>query len=141
MAKKSKSKNNGPRRKNMTRPQRLHSAKSTSWLKKYTGKNPIAGCRNWFGVDILCTLAELKMLGFKVAEDREEQIKKSVVQEALGRQRRKAKKAEELAKKDAEDLCFLSDWESEFEYIAGYTSGGAPYGLLKRELDDGTCPF
>lgn len=121
--------------------QRLKSAKSTSWLEKYSGKNPIAGYRRWFGVDLLCALAEIKMLGFKVPSNLEAQIRESVAQEALGRQRRKAKKAEELAKKDAEDECFLSEWESEFAYIAGYTSGGAPYGILKSEVDDGTCYF
>ena len=118
----------------MNRKQRLQSAKSTSWLEKFSGKNPIAGYRRWFGVDLLCALAEIKMLGFKVPSNLEAQIRESVAQEALRRQSQKAKK-------DVENECLLSDWESEFAYIAGYTSGGAPYGLLKSEVEDGTCYF
>lgn len=113
----------------MTQKQRLNSAKASSWLEKYTGKNPVQGYRQWFGVDLLCAISELKMLGHKVDPDYEDQIRHSVAQTALQR------KAKKLAKASLEEEeCFLSDWESQFAYIAGYTSGGAPYGVLIEEV-------
>ena len=111
----------------MTRKQRLASAKATSWLEKHTGENPVFSYRKWFGVDILCAISELKILGFKLDPDYEVQIRKSVAQIALRRQ------AQILAKSATEAECFLSEWESEFTFIAGYTSGGAPYGVLRAE--------
>ncbi len=129
MAKKRKRKSSCPRRKQMTQKQRLNSAKASSWLEKYTGKNPVQGYRQWFGVDLLCAISELKMLGHKVDPDYEDQIRHSVAQTALQR------KAKKLAKASLEEEeCFLSDWESQFAYIAGYTSGGAPYGVLIEEV-------
>ena len=107
----------------MNQKQRLASARATSWLQKYSGKNPVQGYRQWFGVDILGAISELKMLGFKVDPDYEVQIRNSITQMTLRRQ------AKKLAKAAGETECFLSEWESEFEYIAGYTSGGAPYGI------------
>lgn len=128
MAKKRKRKSSCPRRKKMTQKQRLDFARATFWLEKYSGKSPVQDYRKWFGVDMLCAISELKLLGFKVDPDYEAQIRKSVTQVALLR------KAKKLAKSAAEEECFLSEWESEFTFIAGYTSGGAPYGLLRSEF-------
>ena len=111
----------------MTQKQRLESAKSTFWIEKYSGKNPVHGYRKCFGVDLLCAINELKMLGFKIDPDSEIQIRKSVTQTALQRQ------AQKLAKSAREPECDVSEWECEFAFIAGYTSGGAPYGVLMSE--------
>ena len=128
MTKKRKVGKNCPRRKRMTQKQRLESAKSTLWIEKYSGKNPVQGYRRWFGVDLLCAISELKMLGLKINPDYEVQIRKSVTQTALQRH------AQKLAKSNPEPECYLSEWESEYAYVAGYTSGGAPYGVLKSEM-------
>ena len=53
-----------PRRKRMKRQNRLQAAKH--WIPTYNGKNIIKGYRNWFGVDLLCAIQELKMLGVKL---------------------------------------------------------------------------
>jgi SEC-C motif len=56
--------NSTPRRKRMKRQSRLQAAKH--WIVTYNGKNLIKGYQNWFGVDLLCTIQELKMLGLKL---------------------------------------------------------------------------
>ena len=60
-------KNAGPRRKRMKRINRLNLAKT--WIQTYTGKNIIRGYRNWFVVDLICAIKELKIL--KVSLDQQ----------------------------------------------------------------------
>ena len=54
-----------PRHKRLTRQRRLQAAKT--WLRSYPGKNIARGYRKHFGVDSLCAIRELRLLG--VAND------------------------------------------------------------------------
>lgn len=94
----------------MNQKQRLQAARGTSWIQKYSGKNPVQGYRKWFGVDIVCAITELKLLGVKIDPEYEVQVRRSVAQIALRRQARK------LAKANAEEA-FLSDWEDDFIFM------------------------
>jgi hypothetical protein len=116
-----------PRRKRMTRQSRLISAKATSWVKQYAGENIIRGYAKWFGVDGLCAVVELRMLGVSITAEREAQIEASIEARAVQR-RRKEKPA---AERGLEGL-----YSDSFAYTAGYTSGGAPYGVTWEELED-----
>src|SRR5262249_59810123 len=77
-----------PRRKRMKRRGRLSSARATGWVKEFKGKNIIAGYSKWFAVDLLCALIELRLLGVKIDQGREEQIKASIKARAAQRARR-----------------------------------------------------
>lgn len=116
-------KSNTPRRKRFNKQARLNSARS--WIKDYSGKNIISGYAKWFGVDKLCAMRELKIVGVEISEDREKQIKESVKANIEQKQRRKAKKEMD------EDTFIESD--ENFAFIVGYTSGGFPYGLTHEE--------
>ena len=125
-----------PRRKRMTRQNRLQHAKDTGWLERYRGKNIVKGYCKWFGVDQICALTELRILGTEISEEKEAEIRKAV--EGRARARRHQKEA--AAQKKLDDLYVDSD--ETFAFIAGYTSGGAPYGtkweeLYESELGDG----
>src|SRR5262245_14970261 len=78
-----------PRRKRMKRRGRLSSARATGWVEQYKGRNIIAGYSKWFAVDLLCALVELRLLGVKIDQRREEQIKASIKARAAQRARRK----------------------------------------------------
>lgn len=39
-------------------------------------------------------------------------------------------------KKKKTDTEYVHPWEWQFAYVAGYTSGGAPYGIRHDELDE-----
>lgn len=106
----------------MKRASRLDAAKH--WIPKYIGKNIIKGYKNWFGLDVECAIKELKMLGVKLDDQRVSQILMSNTQRIASRQ----KKLEE--KKQALDY---SDSDDRFYFIAGYTSGGFPYGTTWEE--------
>lgn len=119
----------------MTRQGRLSSAKVTRWVEQYKGKDIIAGYANWFAVDPLCAVIELRLLGVTIAPERESRIKATIEARTLARKRR----LELRAPAELEQL--PPDSNETFAFIAGYTSGGAPYGITFEELADEATYF
>ena len=113
----------------MTRQQRLNSARATHWVKKYTGKNIIKGYANWFAVDPLCALMELGILGVKIDPERENRIKASIEACAAARKRRQQSRAQAALDE------IPANADENFAYIAGYTAGGAPYGIPLEDFE------
>jgi hypothetical protein len=123
---KKKNRNLMPRRKRMDRKSRIQSA--TEWVKKYEGKNMIASYAKWFGVDLICAMTELEMLGLTFSDKRKTQIKKA--EENRKHQRKILKE-----KRKQKNKCSDDDFESNeiFSFIAGYTDGGVPFGIAYEE--------
>lgn len=118
--------NRTPRRKRMQRPARLQSAKH--WIPTYGGGNIVKGYKNWFGVDLVCAIKELRMLGVKLDEQYVLQALKGHENAIADRQKKKAAKKQAL-----DDLPFDSD--EHYYFIAGYTSGGFAYGITWEEAE------
>jgi hypothetical protein len=118
--------NRTPRRTRMQRLNRLQSAKH--WIPTYSGGNIVKGYKKWFAVDLLCAIKELKMLGVKLDEQYVLQALKSHDQAIVDEQKRKAEKKQAL-----DELPFDSD--EHYYFIAGYTSGGFPYGITWEEVE------
>jgi hypothetical protein len=119
MGKKKKNRNLCSRFKRMRREGRLASAKC--WLPKYGGDKLLRAYRKRYGVDFICAIGELETLGITFDPARIAMIKKSIEGHAKGRARKKAEREQ-----GSDGTCFDSD--ENFSFIAGYTSGGAPYG-------------
>lgn len=120
-----KKKGNTPKRKRLSRKDRLNSGKK--WLETYSGKHIVNSYSKWFGVDKLCAIKELRMLGIEITEEYEEQIKKSIEDLTKERKRRKEEKENQI---DSEP------WSDEvFAFIAGYTSNGVPFGITHEEME------
>jgi len=115
-----KNKNNTPTRKRLNKNQRI--SRANDWLQTYNGKNIVKGYSNWFGVDLICAILELRLVGMKISDEYESKLRQSI--ENL----RKNKK-----EKIIEDSELLDSWENESEFIEGYTTNGVPYGLAKEE--------
>lgn len=124
---KSRSHDNIPRRKRMTREQRLQSAKSTDFLSKHMAKDMVRHYARWYGVDLLCAIAELRQLGLEISPEREDAAKISL----QNRLEQKRKSQEESFSAD-----ISCDSDETFAFIAGYTSGGVPYGVTWGEMED-----
>jgi len=116
----------GPRRKRMTREGRLQSATATRWLERYEGKDLIKGYGKWFAVDPLCAVTELRMLGVRIDEERENAIKTSIEGRATARKRRR-----ESALEDRN-----ADCNDTFAQFIGYTAGDVPYGVAWEEIGE-----
>ncbi|MDQ1002514.1 hypothetical protein QFZ28_002914 [Neobacillus niacini] len=122
MAKSKKNPSNTPRRKRYNRNARLQNAKK--WAEQYDGKNIAKGYSNWFGVDLLCAITELEMLGYKFKQT----YKKQVEQSLIARQKQKeSRKRKEVAENYEDDI---------FYFIAGYTSNGVPFGVTREEMEN-----
>ena len=119
-------KSNTSKRKRFRRQIRLNAA--TSWITTYEGKNIISGYAKWFGVDKICAIKELKLIGVVIPEMLENQIVKS--HQVLIEKRRLKKEERKIS--ETIDLAIESD--ENFAYIVGYTSNGAPFGLTYEEF-------
>ena len=122
--KRKKKKSLPPRRKRMNQKGRLDSAKH--WILKYEGDNIIRGYRKHYGVDWICAINELKILGVELDSDYVKKLKQSVEGNIKGKQRKKMREKEQQFEYSDE----------RFAYIAGYTSWGFPYGVTWEELGE-----
>lgn len=118
-----KRKSNIPRRKTMAREARLDAAKQ--WIKTFSGKNMVKGYARWYAVDLLCAIKELRMINVPVDTAYEAQVKQ------LLEVKRKWKQQKQIERKKEGITCSYSD--DEFFFIAGYTSNGVPYGIIRQE--------
>lgn len=107
--------------------QRLVSARK--WLQMYNGKNIVRGYRKRYGVDLMCAIRELQMLGIEISLAYIKSVQASVAAQQRSRQEKKKRQEEQLA------LERFSDSDDTFYYIAGYTSGGAPYGVTWEVME------
>jgi len=120
-----------PRCKRMNRQRRLQAARC--WLQDYKGKNIVRGYRKHFGVDGICALVELKMLGVEIDPDYEVRLKQTVENKIKSNRQRRLKKLQEEAER--EEIEFYKDHDAHFDYIAGYTPGGVPFGVTWEEKE------
>jgi hypothetical protein len=118
-------------KKTLKRAARLQSSKS--WISDYSGKNLVRGYRKRYGVTLLCAAKELKMLGIEVSDQYISQLK--VAEENVRKQNIIKKRLKE--EKGLRDL--YPDSVGTYYYIAGYTSGGAPFGVTWEEM--GMTPY
>lgn len=119
-----------PRHRRMRRNERLQAG--PQWIAGYPGQDIVRGYRRHFGVDLPCAVKELQLLGVPLDPKRVQQILANHLAhlEAV-RQRKAAKQANELTSYDQ---------DADFYYIAGYTSGGAPYGVTWEEMETNMVP-
>ncbi len=118
-------------KKTLKKVARLQSARS--WISNYSGKNLVRGYRKRYGVTLLCAAEELKMLGIEVSDQYISQLK--VAEENIRKQNIIRKRLKE--EKRLQDL--YPDSDGTYYYIAGYTSGGAPFGVTWEEM--GMTPY
>jgi len=111
-----------------TQPGAIRLKRAKSWLSSYEGKNVVRGYSKKYRVDLLCAIAELRMLGAKIKPEYEQAVRQAIAQRIEQNKTQKEVKNPEF---DG-----ISDHQDgDFVYIAGYTIGGAPYGVRWEEMD------
>ncbi|MBS4539203.1 hypothetical protein GOQ27_12075 [Clostridium sp. D2Q-11] len=68
-------------------------------------------------------------MGYEIDPEYKEQLKRTV--EA----RQKAREAKKKKREEEEEMLNYIDSDETFSFIAGYTSGGAPYGVTWEQYD------
>lgn len=112
------------RLKEMSRPARLASARA--WLEHYEGKHILRSYRKRYGTCQVTTAIELRMLGYPIAAERIAEIKRRVAIQAENKRRSREAKVDRME----------GERDAVFAFIAGHTSGGAPYGVTWEELKE-----
>ena len=109
-----------------TRKKESRIARARNWLPAYEGTKVVRAYRKKFCVDTVCAVRELQEIGYEFKPGYVDSLLKS---EAARIEQLKAKKAEKRLADEQDD-----EQDDRFYYIAGYTSGGAPYGLTWEEM-------
>jgi hypothetical protein len=114
-----------PRCKRMKRSQRLQSARR--WIETFEGENVILAYRNRYGVDWLCAIKELQLLGVALDPAYVQKLEQTVGSTTNMNRKRKLEK--QAAVEKVHQAGKYSNSDNNFYFIAGHTSGGAPYGI------------
>ena len=114
--------------------------KAEKWVTEYGGTlyggDIIKAYRKKFAVDSMKAVEELQLLGVSLAKkqiDREKAAVKAY-QEMQKAKRAKRKRIREQNKIQKNNPFFCEEQDNIFYYIAGYTSGGVPYGVTWEEM-------
>lgn len=110
------------------RKKKYRLATSKEWIRDYTGDNIVISYSKWYGVDLICSIKELRLNGIEVSEEYEKGVKESIETKKAARKLNK-----ENRKKNQKHQEKLSD--ERFAFIVGYTSGGAAYGITHEEME------
>ena len=113
--------------KQLRRTQRLSRGKT--WLNNYKGEDIIEDYRKRYGVDLLCSVVELRLLGAEISEEYEHQLKQEEEYKRL------SKKSKRKRNNQIEEDILDGFSDENFAFIVGYTSGGAPFGLTHWEME------
>ena len=114
--------------------------KAEKWVAAYDGTlyggDIIKAYRKKFAVDRMKAVEELQLLGVPLTKEQIDREKAAVkaYQELQRAKKAKRKRTREQGRIHKGDLLFFEDQDDIFYYIAGYTSGGAPYGITWEEM-------
>jgi hypothetical protein len=117
----------GLHRKRMKRPARLLAARA--WLAGWRDKDILRGYARWFGVDLLCAIKELGLLGVELDADRVDSLRRTFAA-------RKPRKRHRSELSDNRLEGYGEWWDEHFSFIAGRTSGGAAYGVRWEDVEE-----
>ena len=110
-----------------TPPKAQRLTKARQWALQYDGRHIVKAYRKRFGVDRMTAINDLGEIGVldhdKLLQMQQQEHERL---ELLRRQREERKAAEWLEEH--------KDQNDQFFFIAGYTSGGAPYGVTREEM-------
>lgn len=115
-------------------------AKAEKWAAEYDGTpyggDIIKAYRKKFAVDRMKAVAELQLLGVSLTKEQIDREKAAVkaYQELQRAKKAKKKRIREQKSMEKDNLVFYEEQDDTFYYIAGYTSGGAPYGVTWEEM-------
>ena len=121
-------------------PQSVRLERAKKWLETYSGENILKDYRKKFATDRMQTLQELQLLGLTFTEEQIAKEKRAVEarrQQELAKKRKRKLRRQE--KKQGGPHPVQMEQDDRFFFIAGYTSGGAPYGVTWAEM--GLAPW
>ena len=129
-----KSKSQKKPRKNKLKGRERRLSKAPNWVIAHRGKpsNMLKRYRKYFGIDWECAIYEIEALGFELDE-----LYLSRLRDTLSRDFQNEKKHTPISRWEFDQYHGIEpESDDTFEYIAGYTPGGAPYGVTWEEMKE-----
>ncbi len=114
--------------------------KAEKWVASYDGTlyggDIVKAYRKKFAVDRMKAVEELQLLGVSLTKEQIDREKAAVkaYQEIQRAKKAKRKRIREQKRMEKDNPLFSEYQDDTFYYIAGYTSGGAPYGITWEEM-------
>lgn len=109
-----------------THPKEVRLKKARQWVLTYNGtpKHMARNYRKRFHVDITTAISDLKAIGVEFTQEYLDAVKASEAERIR----------QKHLKEQQEQPVFNKFQDDRFAFIAGYTDGGAPYGITWEEL-------
>lgn len=115
----------------LSKEERLEKAKV--WIEQFEGDNIIKAYSKITGFNLKNAMNELRRLGAPLDSEEIARVKQTIQNRKLHNQRKREKKKRE---REEQELLAYLDSDETFAYIAGYTSGGAPYGVTHEQMQE-----
>ena len=113
-------------KKTKTQKKESRIARARNWLPTYQGMKIVRAYRKKFLVNTTCAVRELQEIGYEFQPGYIENLLKA---EAVRIEQLRKKREEKQLAEETNDC-----QNDQFYFIAGYTSGGAPYGVTWEEM-------
>ncbi|MFS0821428.1 hypothetical protein [Bacillus sp. 1P02SD] len=130
MGRKKKKGNKSPKKRFWGLPKDVRMEKGKEWVAQFEGDDIIKSYSKTFGLNLINSMKELRRLGVKISGQDRKRIKNLVEERKRKKQLRKEKRRHALGFNEYEDH------DETFAFIAGFTSGGAPYGITHEEMEE-----
>ncbi|MGM0845104.1 MAG: hypothetical protein ACQEUT_09015 [Bacillota bacterium] len=127
MAKKKKRKSKKKQFWGLTKEERQQIA--SSWVSEYEGDNIVKSYSKRFRLNLKNSMKELTSFGFTISKEERAKMKRLT-------DIQKYKKENKQRKKGELELKELIESDETFAFIAGYTEGGAPFGITQEEMPE-----
>ncbi|WP_078549664.1 hypothetical protein [Litchfieldia alkalitelluris] len=127
MGKKKKRKSKKKQFWGLPRDIRIENAKS--WIETYNEEYIVQAYAKRFGLNLKNAMKELQIIGFQISTQERVHIKRIIKE-------RKLQKENKKAKRKAIELNEFEEYDETFAFIAGYTEGGAPFGVTYEEIEE-----
>ncbi|WP_114745588.1 hypothetical protein [Falsibacillus pallidus] len=102
------------------------------WIKELDGENTVIAYSKKFGLNLKNSMKDLRSIGYKISSQEKVEVDKILDDKRQRKLSKKRKKEEQEERRLAE----LYDFDETFAFIAGYTEGGAPFGVTYEEMDE-----
>ncbi|RDI42190.1 hypothetical protein DFR59_10529 [Falsibacillus pallidus] len=129
-SKKKKSKNKRKQYWGLSKEERMEIARP--WIKELDGENTVIAYSKKFGLNLKNSMKDLRSIGYKISSQEKVEVDKILDDKRQRKLSKKRKKEEQEERRLAE----LYDFDETFAFIAGYTEGGAPFGVTYEEMDE-----
>lgn len=108
--------------------------KTRKWVEAYVGDNLLKDYRKKYATNLMQTIDDLQKLGVTVTPEQIAKEKQAVRAYQQQQRRKKVKRRARRRARQTESPLFHKEQSNTYFYIAGYTSGGAPYGVTWEEM-------